>query len=343
MLAEVVALIATGRNAPMQTLAKPEETRKELLAKSVKGRRIIVFDNIPESGLYGDVLPSFITSRYVAGRVLGSTEDVEVEVTSQIILTGNHVEMEDDFVRRMLVVFLNAGVDDPKERSGFRHPNLITWIKANRPKIIWACLTLIQNYIAKTPDWSAPKENGVFPSFASFEEYARVMDGVLKCAGIDGFLENRKQFKEAKEQGSQDATDAVQAIFDKVHTPGYDGKFPTLTDAFWKGEEPYSLATSDLTPVIYEDGLCKFAVIEKSDRKRSDGSIKSLLSRRLGRLAGKRYKVQRTLPEKDETTRQFKTRSVFVSFGMEEDSTTNKKAWLLRFIADADGSGDSGK
>jgi len=342
LLAEVVALISTGRKAPMQTLTKPEELRKELMSKLVKGRSLIVLDNIPESGLRGDVLASFLTASTFSGRLLGGNEDVEIDINCQTIITGNHVEMEDDFVRRMLAVYMNAGCD-PKSRKGFRHPQLLKWIKRNRSEIIWACLTLVQHWMVRNTNWSTPAEDEESDdaAFASYEEYERVMRGVLEAAGIDGFRDNAAQFKAAKGEDWQDKADLMQSILDKQHAKDpFTNKWPVVADAFWTGEAAITLTTADIAPIVYEDGLCKFACIDKSDRHRTDASIKNLLSRRLKKLTGKGYEVKRH-HRRDEDHDKDWTSDVTVSLGSDHDEATNLNVWVLRVVV-GDSAGSTG-
>ena len=74
-------------------------------------------------------------------------------------------------------------MERPSQRSGFRHPRLIAWVRANRARLVAACLTLCQAWIAA----GRPKGGRVV---GSFESWSEVMGGVLEVAGIEGFLEN---------------------------------------------------------------------------------------------------------------------------------------------------------
>jgi hypothetical protein len=50
--------------------------------------------------------------------------------------------------RRSVLIRLDANVERPAERKGFRHPNLLAYARGNRGQLVWACLTLIQAWVA---------------------------------------------------------------------------------------------------------------------------------------------------------------------------------------------------
>ncbi len=78
---------------------------------------------------------------------------------------------------------LDASLERPWQRTGFKHPKLLRWTRSNRAKLIWAVLTLVQAWIAAGRP--AGKE-----SLGSYESWAEVTRGILAVAGIPGFLGN---------------------------------------------------------------------------------------------------------------------------------------------------------
>jgi hypothetical protein len=83
-------------------------------------------------------------------------------------------------------------VEQPWQRSSFRHPDLMVWIRANRGRIVAACLTLCQAWIA------AGKPRGT-KTIGSYENWAQVLGGVLATAGIPGFLGNLEEMMAASD------------------------------------------------------------------------------------------------------------------------------------------------
>ncbi len=84
--------------------------------------------------------------------------------------------------------------------SQFLHPNLELWTQKNRAQIVRAILILIQSWIAAgEPAWPGKP-------LGSYEEWCRVVGGVLEFAGITGFLENL----EAHLSSSDDETEELE-------------------------------------------------------------------------------------------------------------------------------------
>jgi hypothetical protein len=115
---------------------------------------------------------------------------VETEVRCVWVLTGNNVQLSKELVRRLIMIDLDARVSKPAEREGFLHDDLMGWVLENRGRLVWACLTIIQNWIAL----GRPAGDGMILN--SYENWSRAMGGILKAAGIKGFMENRKRLEE---------------------------------------------------------------------------------------------------------------------------------------------------
>ena len=86
----------------------------------------------------------------------------------------------------------SARVDQPWRRESFRHPDLMGWVRANRGKLVAACLTLCQAWVA------AGRPRGS-RSIGSFENWAQIISGVLDVAGVNGFLGNLDEMMEASD------------------------------------------------------------------------------------------------------------------------------------------------
>ena len=108
------------------------------------------------------------------------------------IATGNNPEFSNEMARRLIRIRLDAHIDQPARRQGFRHPDLIVWVRVNRARLVSACLTLCQAWIAQGRP-SSPHTIG------SYENWSRVMGGILQVAGIDGFLANLDEMMEASD------------------------------------------------------------------------------------------------------------------------------------------------
>ncbi len=198
LLTDVCSMIAHGEPTPAQPIPpNNEEMQKTLLTLIADGTNIVYFDNIDQSVDSGS-LASALTAPKVRGRILGKTQMAEAEVRTVWILCGNNVRMSQELIRRLVMVDLDANTSDPQHRSGWRHEDIQTYVKENRGDLVWACLTLIQNWVAK----GMKGDKGIILN--SFENWSRIMGGILRDAGLKGFLRNRDALKERANDGGED-------------------------------------------------------------------------------------------------------------------------------------------
>ena len=132
----------------------------------------------------------------------------------------------------------------------FLHPNLLEWVDHNRKWLIWAGLTLIQNWLAAGRPHPSGKPLG------SYQSWSSVIGGILEQAGIGGFLSNLEEFYEI--------ADHEGTILRRL--------FASWVDKFGTKE----VSTADLLPLAIEiDGL--------DIRGRDEGSQRKSLGRKLAK------------------------------------------------------------
>ncbi|TKA96221.1 hypothetical protein FAZ78_12635 [Cereibacter changlensis] len=209
LLSDVFSLIVTGEPASALTIPKSPEEFTKIIATVLKSRQaIVLFDNIPPSVDSGE-FASALTSGKFQARLLNTNTSIDIEARCAWVLTGNNVTLSSELVRRLYMIDLNARMAHPERRTGFRHADIRGWVRENRGELVWACLTLIQNYVAK----GMPRQNDEV--LASFENWSRVIGGMLKAAGINGFMGNRAQLQETAADAASDAmADLCRAIFE---------------------------------------------------------------------------------------------------------------------------------
>jgi len=187
LLAEVIALITTGRPAAMMTSPRNEEEwRKVLTSLLLKGQTVATIDNI-EGGLWAPSLAAAITSRTWEDRVLGGNRIVAIPNRVTWLATGNNVKLAGDLPRRCIWVRMDAKMARPwlRDKANFKHPNLIQWADENRGTILAAMLTVTRAWVnAGMPE--APS----LTILGGFESYCRVVGGLLAFMGVGGFLDN---------------------------------------------------------------------------------------------------------------------------------------------------------
>lgn len=196
LLTDVCSIIANGEvTAAMTIPSSDEEMNKTLVATMADGSNIVYFDNIDKDVNSGG-LASAMTAPKVKGRMLGHSKNLEAEVRCIWILCGNNVRLSDELIRRLVMVDLDAQMAHPEERSGWRHKDIGAWVLENRGRLVWAALTLIQNWIAM----GKPSYDGKLLN--SFENWSRVIGGICEAAGLGGFLGNRDALKDRASDSS---------------------------------------------------------------------------------------------------------------------------------------------
>jgi hypothetical protein len=204
--AAMSAIYAGRGTAAMALPTNPEEMTKVLLPALRSGDPNVFFDNINAAVDSGE-LASAMTAPTYRARVLNKSETVEVEVRCQWVVAGNKLRLSDELTRRFALIYLDPKTATPEARTGFRHPEIEEWVRENRGRLIWACLTLAQNWIASGRQ---PGSKGK----ASYSQWARVMGGILDAAGTKGFLVNEKDMKARSSVSDDPVRQLVERLAD---------------------------------------------------------------------------------------------------------------------------------
>lgn len=188
-LIEVSSLIATGDEAPAQPMPTNEDELSKTITACVNyASEYCFFDNTnlaADSGAFA----SAITAPKYRARLLGSSRMVEAVIRHTWVMVANNIKGTTEILRRLVMIELDAKTANPENRSGWHHTDLKDWVRKSRGKLVWACLTLIQNFVAKgMKPWDGELKG-------SFEEWSRIMGGILRDAGIRGFLGNESHLR----------------------------------------------------------------------------------------------------------------------------------------------------
>lgn len=211
LLIKLLTMPSTGGHISTIGAGKDdEEWGKRLLSSVMERRTHIMVDNIPQSQkLDSHDLARAITEPY-AGRILGKSKMASFGMLKTIwCATGNNVQPTDEMARRILWTRLDANVERPAQRNGWKIDDIAGWAKKNRPRIIAACLALVQAWI----DAGKPMYKGRVKG--SFEEWVKVMGGILQVIGVEGFLENEDELSETANTSNAAWRAFVGAWFDK--------------------------------------------------------------------------------------------------------------------------------
>ncbi len=196
LLAQAIVFVSTGAYpGVVSEKDNNEELRKTITALLLEGASAVLIDNVTRR--LGQVsLAALLTARTWRDRLLGKSKTVEVPNRTLWIVTGNNVAMNDEMARRSVRIRLDAGVEEPWHRQGFRHDPLLEWADEHRGELVWAALVLVANWLARGAEPFTERTLG------SFEPWARVVGGVLRDAGIEGFLQGRERMHSEADRDS---------------------------------------------------------------------------------------------------------------------------------------------
>lgn len=189
-LVDSFSLITSGKLATAQTEpSSDEEMRKRITSVLSSGQTVLYLDNI-NSKLDSGSLASVVTAGQWTDRVLGKSEMTKMPAKLLWIIAGNNIDISPELTRRCIRIRLDAKVEHPELRTKFRHSDLEGYIEKNRAELVRACLTIIQYWVSQKQPAFKGKLKG------SFENWSRVIGGILQTAGVKGFLENDKEMRE---------------------------------------------------------------------------------------------------------------------------------------------------
>jgi hypothetical protein len=198
LLSEVVAITLTGRPAAMTSADKSdEEWRKSITSLLLEGATFIVADNL-QYPLWSPSLSRAVTARVWKDRLLSTNQALEVNQNAIWVVNGNQVQLRGDLPRRSVRIRLNAKIARPWLRTGFKHPNLHGWVGVHRGEMVAALLTLARAWYARGQPKPATKLLG------NFEEWTRIVGGILENANAGDFLGNLRQSYDQSEEGEAD-------------------------------------------------------------------------------------------------------------------------------------------
>lgn len=190
LLVRTCMAVATGRDPSMSAMPNDEaEWRKSLTALLMTGRDVIVFDNATGSVIESGVWANAVTNGVFDDRILGGNERADLRIRCTWAITGNAMCFGRDMIRRTYQILLDAGVECPEDRTGFKHV-LPAWALDHRPALLRACLILCRRW------WADCCPKARVPKWGGFEAFSEVVGSVLANVGIQGFITNRADFRD---------------------------------------------------------------------------------------------------------------------------------------------------
>lgn len=183
LLARVCLMVTSGDHIAGTPGSKDEEEwRKKITAAIYEGQPYIFFDNLTQK-VESAALDAALTQPEWTDRMLQQTRTVKAPIKQVWVATANNAELSTDVTRRTIWCRLDAGVERPEDRKGFVHESIEAWVRENRPNIISALCKIVQNWLDADYTYTGRLHG-------SYEEWSKVIGGILGAANVPGFLGN---------------------------------------------------------------------------------------------------------------------------------------------------------
>ena len=242
MLSDLVSIMATGEHAYKLSLpeggnhAEPE-IKKTITALLLDGSPVVVIDNV-EQRLESRALQVLLTTTGWKDRILGLSQTVTLPNRVTLLATGNNIAVRGDMARRVYRVRLFVEEERPWTRTDFKNPDLLNWTRKHRGELLSHLLIMVRAwFVAGTPE---PEIEGT--KLGGYEEWTRLLSGILTFAGLPGFLANQDEvYADVDDEGPE------WAIFLAVLSQRFGNEFFT-TNAIASVVRPEGDAISEWIP-----------------------------------------------------------------------------------------------
>jgi len=242
-----------------------EEWRKKIASALLEGRAYVFLDNLSRK-VDSETLAGVLTSREWNDRALGSLSNINVPVRSIWIATSNNADLSREILRRTVWIRLDAHVERPEDRTDFKHPQIEQWVSANRAVIVSALCRLVSEWVGQGRPFYTGRKLG------SYEEWSKVIGGILQVADVPGFLGN------------------IEALRDSADSE--EPSWAAFYERWYEHFEEMNVKTGELREIFEEDDALRGLLGGKDEFSRAT-RLGHLIKKRVDMIAGG-YKVERT-------------------------------------------------
>jgi hypothetical protein len=206
LLTHAVGTIILGRPMPVSAYTQDDdEMRKRITAIAIAGDQLILLDNL--DGKFGNpALDAALTGTQWNDRLLGRNAMVSLPLSTVWFATGNNVMVAADTIRRLVHIRLEVMDENPEDRSGFRHPDLLRWVGSERPRLVVAGLTVLAAYCRA----GCPAQN--LKPMGSFEGWSDLVRSALVWAGQADPCASRKELAETADTTKESLGQLLAAL-----------------------------------------------------------------------------------------------------------------------------------
>lgn len=205
-LVHAAARIAFGQDASvMPPTSDDDENRKRITSILSQGDPFVLIDNVA-TALGGASLDAVLTSTMWSDRVLGSNTTVKVPNLALWWATGNNLTLQGDLARRTLQIRMESMVENPEDRTNFRHPDLLGWVSHERAKLVVNALSILRGYFV------AGKPMKPASPWGSFEAWSEIIPGCIRWLDLEDPLLARATADEMLDEQRMNLVTVILAI-----------------------------------------------------------------------------------------------------------------------------------
>jgi hypothetical protein len=142
---------------------------------------------------------------------------------------------------------MDAKLARPWQRSGFRHPELLGWVREHRGELVAAILTVARAWFA------AGRPPAEVMAFGGFDAWAKSIGGILAHARVSGFLANLPALYESMDEETQQWVAFLETWYRMY------GDTPVVIAEVLRGFRD-GTALTDVLPTALTDGLNRVSI-----------------------------------------------------------------------------------
>lgn len=175
---DAITIAAEGRKATRMSFSEDDaEMRKVITSAAIAGSAYVLFDNV-KGKFGGKSLEGAMTAGRWSDRILGTNQTIDVAFNPVWLATANNATITPDMVGRLLMCKLHTSEENPGARTGFRHPDLLAYVKQHRRELVMAALSIPYHYMRA----GRPKQ--AINNWGGFDEWNNLVRASLVWAGL---------------------------------------------------------------------------------------------------------------------------------------------------------------
>lgn len=270
-LADVAGYMLYAAGMPPKDLPRSEEeVSKVILASIMRGKPTLFLDNINHD-VDSASLAALLTASSIEGRILGTSNYIDVAVETVVMLAANNGKLTDELMRRVIPIRLDHALPDPSASRPADYYKYVhhDFLRQHRADLVWSAHVLVKWWLQ---NGAPPPSHG--RNLASFSDWSRVVGGVLERAGIDGFLGSLKAFNAARKEDGETEVAFLSRVL---------ARYPV--GAEWNSSDAYTCALPPMGGDRPDPSLMLGL------KGRDEGEWTTALSYKLRKWCGKTYAI----------------------------------------------------